>query len=234
MFNQRPSVAAIMCVRNGRAFVAEALASIRRQTRAVDCLVVVDDGSTDGTAELVHNLEPEAHIVRSAPHGLAHARNLGVSATTADFLAFIDADDLWPPERTQALIEASLSNPTASLVCGRVRVESIGSRVVPDARLMQANGAYIPFLITSGLFKRSLWQQCGGMSPTHERSEDVDLYLRALEAGIEITRVNVEALIYRFHGGNRSREIDLSQAALLDTMHAAILRRRQAVRERRE
>ena len=219
------TVTAIICVHNGEAFIAEALESIRCQTRQVDAVLVVDDGSTDDTCGIVKRTMPGAVLIRTAQCGLANARNLGVSSCATDLLAFLDADDLWPEQRTAALLDTLAAHSDAGMVCGRIRIEEIRPNTA-DERLRQADGKHIPFMVQSGLIRRSLWQNLGGMNSVHDRAEDVDLFLRIVEAGTRIAYADAETLIYRVHGANRSRDVDLSQMALFGTLRATLLRRR--------
>lgn len=227
MSMETPTIAAIVCVRNGEAFIADALESIRCQTRPADEIIVVDDGSTDNTSCVVRREQSGAVLIECAHSGPATGRNLGASIAKSDLLAFLDADDLWPPHRTRVLIDALSAHPSAGMVCGRTRIQATRPGVILDERLRRADGTHIPFLFPSGLIRRSLWQVVGGMDPAHEGSEDVDLYLRMVEAGTYVAYADAETLIYRLHGGNRSRDVDFAQAALFGTLRAALVRRRR-------
>lgn len=219
-----PTVSAIIAVRDGAGRVAEAVRSVRAQTAPVLELIVVDDGSADDTADVVAQADPAAILVRQAASGPARARNAGAVAAAGEFLAFLDHDDLWPPGRTAALLAAM--TPATEYLCGRIQIEAW--QCAPDPRLMAASGRHMPFLPSSGLIRRSLWHRLGGMDPAHDRAEDTDLYLRIREAGVQPVLVDAVTLIYRQHGGNRSRQIEASQQALLCALQGSAARRRSS------
>ncbi len=221
-----PTVSAIVPVHNGAQYIAAAIRSIRSQTRPVDEVIVVDDGSTDATVEIVRRTDPHAILICQPQGGPARARNAGAAQASGTWLAFLDHDDLWPVERTAALLRAAAANPLAGLVCGRTRIEEMPGAVT-DARLRRADGTHVPFLFHSLLVRRDLWLVAGGMSPAFSHGEDLDLYLRLIDAGVTLAKVDADALVYRQHAGNRSRLVDVSQAALLTAMRGAIRRRRE-------
>ena len=94
-----PEVAVVIPSYNSRQFIEDTIASVRAQTLVPDEIVVVDDGSTDGTAELVEGLGVQC--IRKQNGGPASARNQGVKETTAPLVAFLDADDLFLPDKLE-------------------------------------------------------------------------------------------------------------------------------------
>lgn len=107
----------IPCHNYGR-YLADAIESALAQIAFEVRVIVVDDASTDNTAEVVAGFDAATVIgLRiDQPSGAANARNIGASRSDSDFLAFLDADDLWPPERSSVLAE--LLSGTDSLPCG--------------------------------------------------------------------------------------------------------------------
>lgn len=93
--SERGTVAVVIAVFNGEDFLAEALESVRAQTRPVDEVIVVDDGSTDRSAEIARGV-PGVVVVQQENGGPAAARNRGIALARSDYLAMLDADDLWP------------------------------------------------------------------------------------------------------------------------------------------
>src|SRR3954453_1398657 len=109
-----------MPVRDGARFVGEAIASVLEQTHREIELIVVDDGSTDGSAEIARSFGERVVCVSDPPRGAGPARNRGVELASGEFLSFIDADDLWPRARTAALLEAFRQPPEPDVVFGRM------------------------------------------------------------------------------------------------------------------
>jgi len=105
-------VSAVVPCFNRRNYVGRAIDSIMRQTVPVDEILVVDDGSTDGTAELVESRYGTAvRMVRQANGGASAARRRGILEARGDWIAFLDSDDEWPPDRNAELLRASDSVP---------------------------------------------------------------------------------------------------------------------------
>ncbi len=221
------SISAIMPVHNGAAHLAEGLRGILAQSHPVQEIIVVDDGSTDGSAEVARAVSPDIMVLTQSQQGPAGARNAGAAAALSAWLAFLDHDDLWPAGRTAKLLEALAAQPGAGLVAGRIEIRA-SPGLAEDPRLTQANHSHVPFMFPTGLIRRDVWVALGGMAPARDYSEDVDLYLRLLEAKTPVALTDAVTLIYRQHGGNRSRAIERSQAALLDTLRASLRRRRGA------
>ena len=106
---------------DGERFLSDAVASVRAQECPIHEIVVVDDGSTDGTAELAERLG--ARVVQQQNEGPAAARNRGVEASDGDVIAFLDCDDLWTDGSLARRLDALESDPELQVVLGRHRVE---------------------------------------------------------------------------------------------------------------
>jgi glycosyltransferase involved in cell wall biosynthesis len=115
-------VSVITPVRDGRAFLGEAIASVQAQTVQDWEMLIVDDGSTDGSAELAAaaaRADPRIRLVASgARRGAAAARNAGIRRARGDYIALLDADDLFEPEKLRIELAAMAAHPTAALVYG--------------------------------------------------------------------------------------------------------------------
>src|SRR5712664_390476 len=92
-------ISCIIPVFNGERYLREALDSILAQTHRPVEIIVADDGSSDGTAAVVASYGDHVHYLHQPNAGPAAARNLGLSAARGEFVAFLDADDLWHPEK---------------------------------------------------------------------------------------------------------------------------------------
>src|SRR5438105_7826251 len=92
---RRPAVSVVIPVYNGAAFVGAAIDSALAQTSGIGECIVVDDGSQDSTADLVRAYGPPVRLYSQPRSGVAAARNQGVALATGDYVAFLDADDVW-------------------------------------------------------------------------------------------------------------------------------------------
>jgi GT2 family glycosyltransferase len=219
------SISAIVPVHNGARFVSEALRSVKIQTLPADEIIVVDDGSSDGSSDIVRREHPDVVLIAQPRSGPAAARNAGARRARCEALAFLDHDDLWPPERNAALLQAWRAHPEADIVCGSFRL-LLGPGAGDDPRLRRAEVGGAPFLIGALLIRRSCWLAQGGMQSVRDYAEDLDLHLRLREAGAKLLSIDAVALIYRIHGANQSRAAARNSGALLSALRAAVLRRR--------
>ena len=110
------SVAAIIPTRDRAAMTERAVASVLAQSRPADEVIVVDDGSIDGTAERLRSAFPGIEVLRTEGRGVSAARNHGIRAAASEWLAFLDSDDEWLPEKLEAQL-AALADEPEHLLC---------------------------------------------------------------------------------------------------------------------
>ncbi len=117
-----PLVSVVVPAYNAEAFIADALHSVLAQNYGAIEILLVDDGSTDGTSEVVRALAPDIRIIRQENGGVASARNTGLKAAKGDFICFLDADDGWFPGKVSAQADYLLKHPDVGLVYHAWRV----------------------------------------------------------------------------------------------------------------
>jgi len=114
----------IMPVRNGARFIREGIESALAQLAYNDEIVVVDDASTDATRAIVATInDPRLRVLDGAGRGVSSARNIGLSASVGEFIAFLDHDDLWPPQRHAVLLRALTGVPAFDWAAGGLRLK---------------------------------------------------------------------------------------------------------------
>ena len=119
-----PSVSVVVPTYNRAAFLGAAVASIRAQTYPCTEIVIVDDGSTDDTAQVVTALGPGIRYVTQTNAGPAAARNRGIREARGDLVAFLDTDDRWFPEKIALQVEILQREPSVALVCADMAIEN--------------------------------------------------------------------------------------------------------------
>lgn len=175
---------------NVEPWIGEAIDSVLAQTEGRFSYVVVDDGSTDGTADVVARkaaTDPRLRLVRTANGGSAAARNVGLAESSAPFVAFLDGDDRWNPQFLRRSLHALRSAPVgvgATYVHTRVMLESgrpvglrwqAAGRVDLD-RMLVANCP--PHNGSSLVLRRSCFDEVGGFDTTVPSSTDFEMWLR--------------------------------------------------------
>lgn len=219
----------IIPVFNGERYIGAALASVRAQTRPVDEVIVVDDGSTDGTLDVLRNF-PEVVVLQQANAGPAAARNRGIEAAHGDYLAMLDADDMWPPNRNEVMAERLDEDPTLGLVLGY-------------QRLLIEPGAEIPAWVPAGdpetidpetlpkptgvfLTRRSTFATVGPFDEAMRHGEDTDWFLRSQDCGVRWGQIQDVVLVRRLHGRNLTNATAAQRHALFDVLQRRMARRR--------
>ncbi len=203
-----PRISVLMPVRNAQDTVAAAIESVQAQTFTDWELVIVDDGSQDGTGEIVSAFaatDRRITVHRLPPRGIAEALIVGCQACQGEFIARMDADDVMDPSRLQAQREHFLANPGHGLVSCRVRFggteEGYAAHVEWVNALMSSEAISLrrfveaPVAHPSVMFRRELLAKHGGYR-SGDFPEDYELWLRWLEAGVRFGKVEGELLTW--------------------------------------
>jgi glycosyltransferase involved in cell wall biosynthesis len=187
-----PIVSVIMPAYNARRFIDDALKSALNQTLTDVEIIVVDDGSKDDTAEHVRRNYPQVLCFTKTNGGASSARNYGMEKSTGEFIAFLDADDAWHPEKLEAQVALMRAYPDAQLCRTGLSEDPISPNTsilgrtpgaVPPHQLTKtfAESFFNPFFATSAvMIKRSAYERVGNFDTRLKVSEDVDYYLRVL------------------------------------------------------
>ncbi len=198
-------VSAIVTAYNGASFVADAIESILAQTRPVDEIAVVDDGSTDNTAEIVESYRPfGVRCIRQENRGIPRARNRGISETTGDLIAFLDCDDTWLPDKNALQLDYLLAHPEAALVSGhawwwdpmsdRRWIERIGTRRSKLRRELMIQNCVGN--ASGAIVRRRILEEVGLFDPAQIWAEDWELWMRVASRG-EIAFIERPLIVYR-------------------------------------
>jgi len=219
-----PLVSIIVTAFNVQPYIAETIESILTQTYSHWELIVVNDGSTDGTAGVLERFraEPRVRLLQQANGGSASARNAGARAARGEFLAFIDGDDVATPRRVGAPLEVLARRREVVLVYGRIdlideRSEFLGSRRNP-ARYRSGWVAdelryrnFIPFSTIT--VRRDVFWQLGGFDESIRSSEDWEFLFR-LATRFPVEFVDECLVLYRVRPGSKTMDVAAKERAI--------------------
>lgn len=225
-----PLVSCIVPVFNGERFVAESIDSALEQTYDPIEIVVVNDGSTDGTKALLGGYGERIKVIDQANAGANAARIRGVEASSGSILAFLDADDLWLPEKTEIQIERLAARPGAG-ICTCMTENFWEKELANEAERLRGTKHDGPrkASIQSMIFGREIFDRIGGLSTDISHYAEIDILLRARANDVVIEHVDRVLVRRRIHENNISRDRgEQGRADLLFLAEKAIARRRAA------
>jgi len=178
-------VSAIIPTYNRKDFVLEAVESVIAQTYGDWELIVVDDGSSDGTGEALKRFGERLRYIYQANQGVSAARNRGLELARGEFIAYLDSDDLWLPEKLRTQVAFMDRHPEAQICYTDEIWIRRGVRINPRKKHAKYSGWIYPYCLplciispSSALMRRGLLEQIGAFDPQLPVCEDYDLWLR--------------------------------------------------------
>ena len=218
-----PLVSIVVPCYDGELFLEETLRSALAQSYPAVEVIVVDDGSTDGSAEIARQFP--VRYLRQENRGLSEARNTGIRMSQGAYLVFLDADDRLLPDAIACGMDALAANPDCAVAVGdHCFIESGGARLRSSGKAQPDRGHYEALLrsnfiemISSVLFRRSVFEHVGTFDRTLRVAEDYDLYLRIARMQAICCHPEVVAE-YRMHAGNISHNSELMLSTTLQVL----------------
>jgi glycosyltransferase involved in cell wall biosynthesis len=220
----KPLVSAIIPNYNYARYVGEAVESALAQTYPNIEVIVVDDGSTDNSLEVLERYQGRIKLIQQKNSGVCVARNRGVEESTGEYIAFLDADDVWLPEKLsvqmqgfQASTKAVFSNCGMRLIdldgeCVGTLTEGKSGDV--STYLLSFDGPAVVGAASTGIVSRKVFESVGGFDPRLSTAADWDFCFRVAQLGEFIFEPQI-LVNYRIHGTNMHGNIRVMEQDML-------------------
>jgi glycosyltransferase involved in cell wall biosynthesis len=228
-----PLVSCIIAVYDGEAYLHEAIDSLLAQTYPKVEIVIVNDGSADGTAGVIAQYGERVRVLTQANSGVSIARNRGVAMSTGELLCFLDADDHLDARKFTMQAAAFQADPQLDLCDCRTAFfwspELSKETRERDPRYPQPFWHDpLPGHISTWLFRRELWARVGGFSPKLRFAEDLDWFSRARDLRMRRTTLPDVLTHRRLHPNNvTARGRDKQVGDLADALRSHLERKRK-------
>jgi glycosyltransferase involved in cell wall biosynthesis len=226
--NRSTAVSVIIPAYNAERFIQDTIESVFAQSVQPSEIIVVDDGSTDGTAALLRSYGDRLHVLSGRRGSAAASRNAGARAASGAWLAFLDADDLWLPNKLERQLAAADADEQIALVyTDRYNIGTRGDlpEIQSSIQPLYAGDIFIDLMmrgnhitLSSTLVRTHVFMELGGFSEALRNAEDWDLWIRLAER--HRVAACMEPLVqYRLHSNMKSsnpRHMQLARRAVID------------------
>lgn len=227
-YNTNAGISAIIPVFNRERYIGDAIDSVLRQTYPALEIIVVDDGSTDRTAEIVKSYGNRVRYVHRPNGGPAAARNQGLALARGEWIAFLDSDDLWTENKLETQVSYMQAHPALQYTVGKiVYFLEPGSLAPPGFRMELLEGPRAGCLLQAMVARKEVFDIVGLFDPRLQPSEDVDWFSRANDLNLAMATVDQIVLKVRIHGGNTSLQTAQNNRKLMAALRQSVHRKKQ-------
>jgi len=224
-----PVISVVIAAFNSEKTIQETVESVLNQTFSDFELIVIDDGSTDSTLEVLSRIKDPRLKVFSYPNaGVAASRNRGIARASGEYVAFLDHDDLWTADKLEAQLRALQENPQAGVAYSLVHcIDEAGRFLHACSRITASGDVYARLLVTdfldtvsNPLIRKEALDQVGGFEESFASADDWDILLR-LAARYPFVCVPAVQVLYREHPDSLSFDVLRMEAAALGVCERA-------------
>jgi glycosyltransferase involved in cell wall biosynthesis len=221
-----PLVSVIVPVYNGERHLREALDSILVQAYRPLEVLVVDDGSTDGSASIIRSYSG-LHRFHQSNAGVAAARNLALERSRGELVAFLDQDDQWAPHKLRVQYAFLAAHPEVDYVFAHMQNILQGERPawLPERHVQWPKPGINPGTL---LARRPAFDRVGVFDPSYVNGSDTDWHIRAVNLGLTHAVMPDVLLLRCVHEENESHHHEVSRRDMFHALHASIRRRGKA------
>lgn len=227
------TVSVLIPVYAASAFVSETIESLRAQSFRGWEAFLVDDGSPDDSVEVLRRhaeRDSRLHVLEQANRGTQAARNLGLARSRAEWVALLDHDDLWLPNKLERQLELAASDPSADLIFSNYTRWDGAHDLAPawdpggpppDGDDLAQQVRHCQFGALTVLIRRAALEAVGGFDPRFLRCGDWDLWLRLIERGVHTVGTSEVLARWRVWDRNLSRDLVAMREEELEVLAAA-------------
>lgn len=219
-------VSVIIPVRNGERYLREAIESVRRQSIAPIEIVVIDDGSADGTAALAETLGSDIRLIRQPHSGVTISRNRGIRTARGELIAFLDCDDVWTDDKLATQVPILLEHVDIQIALGHIRRMWTAPARDGAPSGVRVTEPELALHLGAALIRRSIFEKVDAFDETVSHAEDWDWFMRVRERGLTVVVHPEVMLLYRRHGDNMSNNQPEARTALVRLIRRSVERRR--------
>ena len=220
-----PKISVIIPVYNGEIFLEDTIKSVLNQNYDNWECIVVDDGSIDGSAAIAKKYEQIIYLYQEHKN-VAAARNLGIQKASGEYLAFLDADDIWDTHKLETQINYMEESPEIDYsITKHSLFLTEGLKDIPQwvrtNHLQEETLAYIP---SSLIVRKSAFEIVGYFDESYQISDDSDWFLRARDAGIKLGIIDKNLLHKRVHSQCLMSQTGVIKKELMKSIRASLWR----------
>jgi len=221
----RPLVSVIIPVYNGERFINDAVDNVLSQNYNPLEIIIIDDGSTDRTEEIVNQIPVDIRYFKQENDGPASARNRGIRDASGDYIVFLDVDDLWPENNLNLLVDEILNDPDAEIIRGYAQLMELNADTGEYDFCGNPKESF-PHFIGAAIYRKSAFRKVGLFDATLKFGEDTDWFNRADELNLKVKRLEDITLLVRRHGKNMTHGKNLVELNTVRVFKKVIDRKR--------
>lgn len=226
--SNQPVVSVIMPVYNGRTYLEDSISSLVDQNDGALEILTVDNGSTDGSRDLLEELSrknPRIKLFDQPQRGIASARNSGLANASGNFVTFLDQDDMCPQGTVARQLSLLVAEPHAQAIYGLTLVTGTEHELAAPQSVPQQQLA-MTMMLSAALFRRSIFEQIGLFDPSYRLADDLDFLLRIIEADLPVVLEKNLATVHRRHSAQATADLAATRSECTKALAASLRRRR--------
>jgi len=230
LMDDRLKISVIIPVFNCEKYLGEAIQSVIDQTYQLYEIIVVNDGSTDKSSSVAKSFSINVKLFNKDNGGTATAINYGVKRSKGNFLAFLDADDIWLPEKLEKQAKYLIDHPDVDCVyCNAIQFISPELDEVEKVKLECPTNPMPATTAPAIMIRKESFKKVGSLNEGLYIGEFMDWYIRSQDAGLNQYILEDVLVKRRLHIANKSRtNIEDKRRAVLKIAHAAVVKRRES------